>query len=113
MASQSVTCDASEPTETVLLPAQGKITIGWNTDGDMILRQTDWPNEDAVIIIGRDYIDMFIDRLTDAMGIPITKERFTIKSIRRGGQRLHNWHFQRSRGVPWSVGEEKMVGENG
>jgi len=62
-----------EPTETVLLPAQGDIKIGWNKDGDMILRQADWPNDDAVIIIARDYLDLFIDRLTDAMGIPSTK----------------------------------------
>jgi hypothetical protein len=61
------------PAETVLLPAQGEIKIGWNEDGDMILRQSDWPNEDAVIIVARDYLDMFIDRLTDAMGIPSTK----------------------------------------
>jgi hypothetical protein len=73
MASQSVTCDASEPATTVLLPAQSEITIGWNDDGDMILRQTDWPNEDAVIVIARDYLWTFIDRLTDQMGIPSTK----------------------------------------
>jgi hypothetical protein len=71
MASQSVTSDTSEPAETVLLEAQGKITIGWNADGDMVLRQSDWPNEDAVT---RDYLWMFIDRLTDAMGIPSTKD---------------------------------------
>ena len=57
----------------VLLPAQGEIKIGWNSDGGLILRQSDWPNEDAIIIIGRDYLDLFIDRLTDAMGIPSTK----------------------------------------
>jgi hypothetical protein len=57
----------------VLLPAQGEIKIGWNEDGDMILRQSDWPNEDAVIVIARDYLWTFIDRLTDAMGIPSTK----------------------------------------
>jgi hypothetical protein len=32
-----------EPDETVLLEAQGKITIGWNSDGGMILRQSDPP----------------------------------------------------------------------
>lgn len=62
------------PTEAVLLPAQGKITIGWNKYGDMILRQSDWPNEDAVIVIASDYLEMFIDRLTDEMGIPSTKD---------------------------------------
>jgi hypothetical protein len=30
--------------------------------------------QDAVIIIARDYLWMFIDRLTDAMGIPNTKD---------------------------------------
>jgi hypothetical protein len=74
MASQSVTSDTSEPATTVLLPAQGEITIGWNKDGDMILRQSDWPNDDAVIVIARDYLWMFIDRLTDAMGVPSTKD---------------------------------------
>jgi hypothetical protein len=73
-ASQSVTCDTASPAETVvLLPAQGKITIGRNKYGDMILRQSDWPNEDAVIVIASDYLEMFIDRLTDEMGIPSTK----------------------------------------
>jgi hypothetical protein len=62
-----------EPAETVLLPAQGKITISWNNEGGLILRQSDWPNEDAVIVIARDYLWTFIDRLTDAMGIPSTK----------------------------------------
>jgi hypothetical protein len=62
------------PPETVLLEAQGKITIGWNNEGGLILRQSDWPNEDAVIVIARDYLWTFIDRLTDQMGIPSTKD---------------------------------------
>jgi hypothetical protein len=62
-----------EPAETVLLEAQGKITIGWNNEGGLILRQSDWPNDDAVIVIARDYLWTFIDRLTDQMGIPSTK----------------------------------------
>jgi len=52
--------------------AKGEITIGWNNDGDMIL--SDWPNEDAVIVIARDYLWTFVDRLTDQMGIPKTKD---------------------------------------
>jgi len=62
------------PPETVLLEAQGKITIGWNNEGGLILRQSDWPNEDAVIVIARDYLWTFIDRLTDQIGIPSTKD---------------------------------------
>jgi hypothetical protein len=72
-ASQVTTPPTDSPDETVLLPAQGEITIGWNKDGGMILRQSDWPNEDAVIVIARDYLWTFIDRLTDAMGVPSTK----------------------------------------
>jgi hypothetical protein len=41
--------------------------------GGLILRQSDWPNEDGVIVIARDYLWMFIDRLTDAMGVPSIK----------------------------------------
>jgi hypothetical protein len=62
-----------EPDETVLLPSQGEITIGWNEDGGLILRQANWPDEDSVIIVASDYLWLFIDRLTDAMGIPSTK----------------------------------------
>jgi hypothetical protein len=71
--SEAENSPGDSPATTVLLPAQGEITISWNEDGDMILRQSDWPNEDAVIVIARDYLWMFIDRLTDAMGIPSTK----------------------------------------
>jgi hypothetical protein len=35
--------------------------------------ETNFPEQDAVIIIARDYLDLFIDRLTDAIGIPSTK----------------------------------------
>ena len=35
--------------------------------------RTNSPEQGAVIIIVRDYLWMFIDRLTDAMGVPSTK----------------------------------------
>ena len=65
---------ADEPATTVLLPSQGEITIGWNEDGGLILRQANWPDEDSVIIIASDYLWLFIDRLTDSMGVPSTKD---------------------------------------
>lgn len=62
-----------EPATTVLLPSQGEITIGWNEDCGLILRQANWPDEDSVIIVASEYLWLFIDRLTDQMGIPSTK----------------------------------------
>ncbi len=55
---------------TVLCPAQWEITIHFNEEGDAVLRQTNWPEDDDTIIIRRDNISEFIDRLTDALGIP-------------------------------------------
>jgi hypothetical protein len=82
MASQSVTCDTSEPSETVLLPAQGEIKIGWNEDGDMILRQSDWPNDDAIIVIARDLKkDPHLAPLTATpCPAPLRKTRNVLKS---------------------------------
>jgi hypothetical protein len=58
------------PGVTVLCAQQDEIEIAFNKDGDAILTQKSWPDEDAVIIISRENIDVFIDRLTDALGIP-------------------------------------------
>jgi hypothetical protein len=56
---------------TVLCPAQSKITIEFDEQGNAILRQSGWfEDDDAVIRIERDNIPEFIDRLTDALGIP-------------------------------------------
>jgi len=54
----------------VLCPAQSKITIEFDEDGNAVLRQSEWPDDDDVILIRRDNIPDFIDRLTDALGIP-------------------------------------------
>jgi hypothetical protein len=54
----------------VLCPAQSKITIEFDEHGNALLRQSEWPDDDDVIMIQRDNIPDFIDRLTDALGIP-------------------------------------------
>ncbi len=54
----------------VLCPAQSKITIEFDEHGNALLRQREWPDDDDVIMIQRDNIPDFIDRLTDALGIP-------------------------------------------
>jgi hypothetical protein len=54
---------------TVLCAAQDKIEITFDDDGDAIITQTRWPDE-QMIIVSRDNIPVFIDKLTDALGIP-------------------------------------------
>jgi len=54
----------------VLCPQQSKITIEFDEHGNAILRQSEWPDDDDVILIQRDNIPDFIDKLTDALGIP-------------------------------------------
>ncbi|MET3839032.1 hypothetical protein [Bradyrhizobium sp. OAE829] len=54
---------------TVLCAAQDKIEISFDDDGDAIITQARWPDEDQMIVISRDNIGTFIDNLTDALGI--------------------------------------------
>jgi hypothetical protein len=55
---------------TVLCAEQSKITIEFDEEGNAILRQMEWPDDDEVILIRRENIPDFIDKLTDALGIP-------------------------------------------
>jgi hypothetical protein len=55
---------------TVLCAEQSKITIEFDEHGNALLRQSEWPDDDDVILIRRENIPDFIDRLTDAFGIP-------------------------------------------
>jgi hypothetical protein len=55
---------------TMLCASQDQIDVTFDNDGDLILTQTRWPDEDQTIIVSRDNIDVFIDKLTDAVGIP-------------------------------------------
>jgi hypothetical protein len=54
----------------VLCASQDKIEITFDDDGDAVITQTRWPDEDHTIIISGDNIATFIDKLTDALGIP-------------------------------------------
>jgi len=54
----------------VLCAEQSKITVEFDEHGNALLRQSEWPEDDDVILIRRDNIPDFIDRLTDALGIP-------------------------------------------
>jgi hypothetical protein len=55
---------------TMLCAPQDAITIIFDDDGNATLRQERWPDEDVEISIHRDNLDTFIDKLTDAFGIP-------------------------------------------
>jgi hypothetical protein len=72
----TVTRDAATTDEEiVLLYEQLEIKIAFNERGNLILRQSSWPDEDAVIVVNRGNIDAFIDALTDAVGIPSVGRR--------------------------------------
>jgi len=55
---------------TLLCAEQSRITIEFDEEGNAILRQREWPDNDDIILIRRENIPDFIDRLTDALGIP-------------------------------------------
>jgi hypothetical protein len=63
---QPVTRDGA----TVLCASQDRIDIAFSDEGDAIITQSRWPDEDQTILISRVNIPEFIDRLTDALGIP-------------------------------------------
>jgi hypothetical protein len=54
----------------VLCAQQHEITVHFNQAGDLVLVQSAWIDDDVAIVISRDNIPEFIDRLTDALGIP-------------------------------------------
>jgi hypothetical protein len=60
----------AESQRTLLCASQDKIEFSLNDDGDAIITQSRWPDEDQIILISRANIPEFIDRLTDALGIP-------------------------------------------
>ena len=68
--SEPTTPTAAECQRTLLCAPQDKIEFSLNDDGDAIITQSRWPDEDHVILISRANIPEFIDRLTDAIGIP-------------------------------------------
>jgi hypothetical protein len=66
------TNDASERNggSTLLCAPQGKIEITFDDEGNAELIQSAWPDENQIIRISRDNIGSFLDRLTDAFGVP-------------------------------------------
>jgi hypothetical protein len=55
---------------TLLCAPQAQIEFGFNDRGDALLTQKSWPDDDVTIVVARENIGEFIDRLTDALGVP-------------------------------------------
>lgn len=62
--------DAATFGDGTILPEQAAVTFGFNANGDLTLKQSAWPDEDDVIVVGKGNIDAFLDRLTDVCGVP-------------------------------------------
>lgn len=54
--------------ETPLLPAQDVVSAKLDDAGNLVLRQSSWPDDDAVITVASPLVDLFVDRLTDLLG---------------------------------------------
>lgn len=54
----------------LILRQQGAIACYFNPAGEFVIRQRGWPAEDQFIFVSPDAAGDFIDRLTDAFGVP-------------------------------------------
>ena len=57
-------------TESVVLTEQRETAIYWNPNGDLVIRQKCWPDDDVWVVISKSSVDQFLDKLTDICGIP-------------------------------------------
>lgn len=55
---------------SVVLREQYATAIYFNKADELVIRQHRWPDEDQFIFVGPECQQAFIDKLTDAMGIP-------------------------------------------
>ncbi|MGY4160199.1 MULTISPECIES: hypothetical protein [unclassified Bradyrhizobium] len=54
----------------MVLREQLATAIYFNDSGDLVIRQRQWPGEDNLIFVAPNCQQEFIDKLTDALGIP-------------------------------------------
>ena len=57
-------------TESVVLHEQPETACYFNPNGALVVRQRSWPDDDSCVLIAPEQIDVFIDKLTDIIGIP-------------------------------------------
>ena len=55
--------------DSVILREQPATAVYFNKNDDLVIRQKRWP-EDAFIYISAESLDTFLDKLSDACGIP-------------------------------------------
>jgi hypothetical protein len=55
---------------SIILREQPVTACYFNADGPLVIRQRRWPDDDAIIVIAESSLDIFLDKLTDACGIP-------------------------------------------
>jgi len=56
--------------DAVVLAEQPETAVYWNPNGDLVIRQRHWPDDDSLIFISRTNVDEFVDKLCDVVGIP-------------------------------------------
>jgi hypothetical protein len=57
---------------TVIVPHQPAIAVYFNDSG-LVIRQQGADRDDSVVVIADKNVDLFLDKLTDACGIPSCK----------------------------------------
>jgi hypothetical protein len=57
------------PAPKILCAQQGEIRIEFDDDGNALIIQRNWPDEDTAIHISRDNIQTFLDGVCDAFGV--------------------------------------------
>jgi hypothetical protein len=55
--------------DSIIFREQPETAIYFNPHGSLVIRQRNWPEEDVYVYITAELIDVFIDKLTDIMGI--------------------------------------------
>jgi hypothetical protein len=56
--------------ESVILREQPETAAYFNREGGLVIRQHRWPDDDTVVVIARNCIADFLDKLTDICGVP-------------------------------------------
>jgi hypothetical protein len=61
--------------DSIILREQPQTAIYFNAHGGLVIRQRSWPDDDVYVYINAELIDVFIDKLTDIIGVPSVGRR--------------------------------------
>ncbi len=61
--------------DAVVIREQPETAIYYNQRGGLVIRQRNWPDDDVYVYFNAEVIDVFIDKLTDIVGIPSVGRR--------------------------------------